>query len=53
MYNSHMKITLPPLKPRSASHRALFDRELPFRGRKEERKDQYQRRAKHQKRNWM
>lgn len=45
-----MKIIIPKLAERR--HRALFDRDLPFRGRKEERKDLYRRRSKHQKREW-
>jgi hypothetical protein len=40
-----MKIVLPKIPQRH--HRALFDRDLPFRGRKEQRKDLYQRRPKH------
>jgi hypothetical protein len=40
-----MKIALPKIPQRH--HRALFDRDLPFRGRKEQRKDLYQRQPKH------
>lgn len=32
---------------RSRRHQALFDRDLPFRGRRERPKTQYQRRPKH------
>ena len=45
-----MKILIPKIAERK--HRALFDRNLPFRGRKEERKDLYRRHNKHQKRDW-
>ena len=38
---------LPPVKSRK--HRVLFDRDLPFRGRKEELKTQYRRQPKHRK----
>ena len=51
-YNAHMKIQIPKSEQRTRAHRVLFDRDLPFRGRKEERKDLYQRRQKHSKRNW-
>jgi len=37
--------------PRERRHRVLFDRDLPFRGRVEQSKNQYQRRPKHQGRN--
>lgn len=37
--------TLPPIKERR--HRALFDQDLPFRGRVEKPKTQYQRKPKH------
>jgi hypothetical protein len=33
-------------QPRRRAHRALFDRELPFRARREQPKNQYQRRVK-------
>jgi hypothetical protein len=41
--------TLPPTKQRR--HRALFDSDLPFRGRVEQLKNQYRRRPKHPQRN--
>lgn len=34
-------------QPRQRRHRALFDRDLPFRGRVERPKTEYRRRAKH------
>ena len=40
-----MQFKLAPVKPRR--HRALFDEELPFRGRVEQPKTQYRRRPKH------
>lgn len=36
--------------PKERRHRALFDQDLPFRGRKEEPKIVYQRRPKHRNR---
>ena len=44
-----LHFTLPPVKERR--HRALFDQNLPFRGRVEKSKTQYRRRPKHQGRN--
>jgi len=43
-----MKITVQVPKSRSRSHRVLFDRDLPFRPRSEQRRDGYQRREKNQ-----
>ena len=43
-----MKLKLQSPKLRSRAHRALFDNELPFRGRAERRRDTYQRRLKNQ-----
>jgi stalled ribosome alternative rescue factor ArfA len=40
-----IQFTLPPVKQRA--HRALFDRDLPFRGRVEKSKTEYQRKPKH------
>jgi hypothetical protein len=40
-----IQFVIVPAKPRS--HRALFDRDLPFRGRVERPKKVYQRRPKH------
>jgi hypothetical protein len=37
---------------RSATHKALFDNTLPFRGRREVLKTQYKRKPKHSKRSW-
>jgi len=42
----HLQFTLPPVKERR--HRALFDQNLPFRGRVEKAKTQYRRKPKHQ-----
>ena len=41
----HLQFTLKPVKERR--HRALFDQDLPFRGRVERPKTEYQRRPKH------
>jgi stalled ribosome alternative rescue factor ArfA len=43
-----IQFTLPPVKQRA--HRALFDRDLPFRGRVEKSKTEYRRKPKHQNR---
>jgi stalled ribosome alternative rescue factor ArfA len=52
MYNytimKPIHFTLPPVKERR--HRALFDQDLPFRGRVERPKTEYQRRPKHKNR---
>ena len=40
--------SLPPVKPRH--HRALFDDDLPFRGRVQKPKTQYKRKPKHKNR---
>lgn len=42
-----MKVLIPKSQHRTRQHRVLFDRDLPFRGRKEERKDLYRRHNKH------
>lgn len=47
-----MQIQIPRSNTRTRAHRVLFDRDLPFRGKKEERKDLYKRRDKHARRNW-
>jgi hypothetical protein len=47
-----MKILLPQLPKRIKQHALLFDTSLPFRPKTEKRKDLYQRRAKHQRRQW-
>ena len=50
-YNYNMKpinFTLP--SPTKRAHRALFDRDLPFRGRVEPPKTQYRRQPKHRNR---
>jgi len=44
-----IQFTLPPVKQRA--HRALFDQDLPFRGRVERPKTDYRRKPKHQNRN--
>ena len=44
-----IQFTLPPAKQRA--HRALFDRDLPFRGRVEQPKTAYTRKPKHRNRN--
>lgn len=45
-----MKITLQTSgRQRSRAHRALFDRDLPFKPKAERRRDVYQRRAKNRK----
>jgi hypothetical protein len=43
-----MKFLIPHTKPRSASHRALFDREQPYRPKTERRRDRYTRHCKNQ-----
>ena len=43
-----IQFTLPPVKQRH--HRALFDEDLPFRGRVERPKTQYNRKVKHRNR---
>ena len=45
----HLQFTLPPVRERR--HRALFDRDLPFRGRVERSKTEYRRQPKHRNRN--
>jgi stalled ribosome alternative rescue factor ArfA len=40
-----IQFTLPPVKERR--HRALFDQNLPFRGRVEKAKTEYRRKSKH------
>lgn len=43
-----MKILIPHSKPRSASHRALFDRDQPYRPKTEQRRNLYKRHSKNQ-----
>ena len=40
-------------KVRSATHRALFDNTLPFKGRAEVLKTRYKRKPKHAKQDWV
>lgn len=47
-----MKTASKQFAPRSASHRALFDSELPFRARRVELKNRYNRKDKHRSRNF-
>lgn len=47
-----MKISIPKLPKRIKQHALLFDTSLPFRPKTEQRRDLYQRKPKHQKRDW-
>ena len=44
-----MKITIPQTKPRIAQHAVLFNREMPFQPKTEQRKNTYQRKPKYKK----
>ena len=44
----HLQFKLPPVRERR--HRALFDQDLPFRGRVERPKTEYRRKPKHKNR---
>jgi hypothetical protein len=47
-----MKILIPALPKRIKQHALLLSPNAPFRPKTEKRRDVYQRRAKHQKRQW-